>query len=151
MLSSAATGASFQWIDCANGNLPIAGETAATFTATANGNYALIVTQNGCSDTSACFTVLNIGAADNLAFLTSVSIYPNPSISGIFTVEISTLNSLSSELSIVNMMGELIYTGTILPNLNKKYVLDLSKYSAGVYFATVKTKDSKTMIRLVNQ
>ena len=35
----------YQWIDCDNGNQPIAGETNQTFTATENGNYAVIITE----------------------------------------------------------------------------------------------------------
>ncbi|MEI8204062.1 MAG: T9SS type A sorting domain-containing protein [Bacteroidota bacterium] len=48
-----ATGATYVWINC-NGNAPIPGQTQQSFTATAIDNYAVIVTQNGCPDTSAC-------------------------------------------------------------------------------------------------
>lgn len=70
--------ATYQWLDCDNGNAPIAGETAAVFTPSASGNYAVEVTSpSGCVDTSACtaFTS-NVGIGeDNLP---SFHIYPNP-------------------------------------------------------------------------
>lgn len=47
---------SYQWINCST-NQPIAGSTGQTYTATANGNIAVIVTKNGCADTSACMAV----------------------------------------------------------------------------------------------
>ncbi|MEL7424819.1 MAG: T9SS type A sorting domain-containing protein [Bacteroidota bacterium] len=43
----------FQWINCTDGSL-IPGETAATFTATSSGDYAVIITQGPCVDTSEC-------------------------------------------------------------------------------------------------
>src|SRR5690606_1382106 len=40
-LTSNANGATYQWIDCNNGFAPIFGETNQSFTASANGNYAV--------------------------------------------------------------------------------------------------------------
>jgi len=54
-LTADATGVGYQWLDC-NGYTPLAGQTFQCFTATAPGSYAVIVTQDGCSDTSSCFT-----------------------------------------------------------------------------------------------
>ena len=54
-LSADVAGATYQWIDCDNGNAAITGETAQTFDPTASGNYAVVVTLNGCTDTSACY------------------------------------------------------------------------------------------------
>jgi hypothetical protein len=54
MLTANATGAAYVWINC-NGRIPVTGATHQSFTATTQSNYAVIVTQNGCIDTSACF------------------------------------------------------------------------------------------------
>jgi hypothetical protein len=55
----------------------IPGATAQSFTALANGNYAVIVDMAGCVDTSACETVANIvGIHDPEA--SDVSVVPNP-------------------------------------------------------------------------
>ena len=53
-LMANATGAAYQWLDCDNNYSLIAGETNQSFTATANGSYAVEVTQNNCRDTSNC-------------------------------------------------------------------------------------------------
>ena len=70
------SGATYQWIDCATGNVPILGATQRSFRRTVQGSYAVIISQNGCSDTSRCISSEQVGlkseAADNL------SIYPNP-------------------------------------------------------------------------
>jgi hypothetical protein len=57
-LTSNANGASFMWIDCSN-NQPVIGQTSQSFTATVSGNYAVIVNQSGCIDTSACYLADN--------------------------------------------------------------------------------------------
>ncbi len=81
---TASSGQSYQWINCAT-NTPISGQTGQTFTPVANGNYAVIVTSSACSDTSACFAVTNLGLEDfNQPVV--VTIYPNPSADGIFTL-----------------------------------------------------------------
>ena len=59
-LTSNATSATYQWLVCP-GFTPIVGETNQSFTASANGDYAVAVTENGCTDTSACYTVIGIG------------------------------------------------------------------------------------------
>ncbi|MEN9302542.1 MAG: hypothetical protein RL264_971, partial [Bacteroidota bacterium] len=68
-------GASYQWINCSN-NQAIAGATNQSYTATADGTYAVIITFNGCTDTSACVTVENVDLIENPTF--SYNLYPNP-------------------------------------------------------------------------
>jgi Secretion system C-terminal sorting domain len=47
--------ASYQWIDCNNGNLPIEGETNQIFSPPTSGNYAINVSNSNCNLTSDCF------------------------------------------------------------------------------------------------
>jgi hypothetical protein len=75
-LTASATGASYQWIDCNDNNAPISGATTQTFTPAQNGNYAVVITVNGCSDTSACVAVTTVGLDDIKTDLFRV--YPNP-------------------------------------------------------------------------
>ncbi len=46
---------SYQWVNCNNGYLPIQGATQQNFTVQQSTNYAVIVNNNGCTDTSECF------------------------------------------------------------------------------------------------
>jgi len=66
----------YQWIDCDDPNNTLSNSTAQNYLATQNGNFAVIVTVNNCSDTSACVAVSNVGVFD-LAN-ESINIYPNP-------------------------------------------------------------------------
>ncbi|MFN6946056.1 MAG: hypothetical protein ACK4ND_13990, partial [Cytophagaceae bacterium] len=56
-LTANSTGASYQWLDCDNNYAIISGESGQNFTASATGNYAVEITKNGCTDTSACEAV----------------------------------------------------------------------------------------------
>lgn len=67
----------FQWINCADG-LPLPGETDATFVASTSGEYAVIITQGSCVDTSQCTSLCLV---DTELTLTAESIQvPNDSL-----------------------------------------------------------------------
>ena len=55
---------SYQWIDCDNDNTPVEGATERTFSAEDNGNYAVIITNGSCSETSAC-TFVDINSCNS--------------------------------------------------------------------------------------
>lgn len=74
------SGVSYQWIDC-NTNQAIAGETNQSFTPTAGGDYAVIITENGCTDTSAC--VNSTVSLDEFSSLDLI-VYPNPTSGNFF-------------------------------------------------------------------
>jgi hypothetical protein len=56
-LSANATGVDYQWLDCDNGEQPIAGADQQSFTPTTAGNYAVLISSGGCSEQSACVFV----------------------------------------------------------------------------------------------
>jgi hypothetical protein len=66
-ISANQTGATYRWLNCNSGYAFIPGETAQTFTPTINGSYAVEVTLNSCSDTSACvlFSSVSIRELEN--------------------------------------------------------------------------------------
>lgn len=77
-------GASYQWINCETNN-PISGETNQSYTATVTGDYAVIVYDGTCTDTSACVLVDFTGVDELNSQL--ITIYPNPTTKGTFTVQ----------------------------------------------------------------
>lgn len=77
--------AAYQWLDCNKAKAEIINERNQQFIAKENGNYAVIVSQNGCSDTSNCFLV-NLVSIPNQVVLNWLNLYPN-SNNGNFTIE----------------------------------------------------------------
>lgn len=106
-ITATETAASYQWVDCSNGFSTISGQTAQSFTPTQTGNYAVIVTKNGCSDTSACTNITissNFINENENEFI--VEVYPNPT-NGSF--EIKSDVDLLNELYIYSVSGKVLY------------------------------------------
>ena len=143
-LVSNASGANYQWLDCDNGNSVINGETNASYTATAVvGNYAVEVTQNGCTDTSACYLV-DQNYIDEFAHF-GVNIYPNPSSSSI-QIE---WNGAVTSIELTDVRGRLLQR-IEFAQVNSATV-DLSTYSSGVYFVTLETSEGRIVNDIIKQ
>ena len=121
---------SYQWINCAT-DTEINGETNATYNATANGNYAVIVTESGCSDTSNCFIVNNVGIDYLTNNIELIKVYPNPSTGKIY-LELDQSN-LTTEFRIFDVTGKQVMT--FLPTSTKMEIdLDLKPGSYFIHF-----------------
>ena len=97
--------ATYQWLNCGTGNTSIPNQSNQTFTPTVSGSYAVIVTYNGCSDTSTCVSITNVGVIENQ--FTNVKVYPNPT-QGLIQVELGNLSNTS--LTLYNSVGEIVFT-----------------------------------------
>lgn len=107
--SAAATPATYQWIDC-TGGAEIAGETGQSFTPTVTGDYAVIITDGACSDTSAC-TAVTVGGLTDIAANGGVEVYPNPS-NGTFNVSVVGVTTNAMSIEVLDMTGRIIETRT---------------------------------------
>jgi hypothetical protein len=65
----------YQWWNCTSSS-PITGQITPTYVPTANGSYAVIAIVNGCTDTSACVSVANVGIDEGATG--ALLIYPQP-------------------------------------------------------------------------
>ncbi len=141
-LISQAENATYQWMNCDNNQI-IAGQTGKTFTATENGSYAVIVTQNNCTDTSNCQIVDNIGVSkEELANQTSVT--PNPG-DGKFVV----LSGVRMErIDIFDNLGRFIKR--VEPNGLSTQV-DLTLVNKGIYLFRIETIEGIFIKRVVKQ
>lgn len=132
ILTAGQTGATYQWIDCNNGNSFVAGEINQSFIATVNGSYAVIVTMNGCSDTSICTTVNTNSIQENNLF-SKLSVYPNPS--GDIVIFTLTKELIGLDLIISDEKGRFVQS---VKSLEKEVEVSLANYAPGVYFVHVK-------------
>jgi hypothetical protein len=140
-LTANAIGVSYQWLDCSNGNSPIAGATSQTFTPIANGDYAVEVTDNGCTDTSACVTAATVGLDSNSLF--NISVYPNPT-NGEVNVNLGNLNNVT--INVYTMSGQLVFNEININDSNFKFELDAVK---GIYIIEVSVDEVKRQFKLV--
>lgn len=133
-LTSNATGADYQWLDCYNSLTPISGATAQTYSASTNGSYAVEITQNTCIDTSYCKLVNSVGIDQQTQH--TFSIFPNPTQYGVTINYSNTIDQ--GTLSIVDISGRVIYS-TKLTNTSSTSIPNLN-VGAGVYTVLVATR-----------
>ena len=127
-LISLASGVTYQWINCANGN-EISGATQQTFSPTQPGEYAVIVSADACSDTSACITVTTAGIAS--AKGSHFSMMPNPAAEHVY---IQTQSQKSFTVELMNMQGVTIKTQTFKGG---DQILDLQNIASGCYLLNI--------------
>jgi PKD repeat protein len=144
-LTAAASNATYQWINCTT-NLPVAGATSVSFTPSANGSYAVIVTQNGCSDTSGCKAIVSLGL-DQLTVSDLLAVYPNPS-KGIFVLYDQQAALSGQPVTVSNLLGEVVYVTRFT---DSKAWIDLSSATNGVYFVTIRSDFGNLVTKLMKE
>ena len=144
LLTANQTGATYQWIDCDNGNAIIPGETNQSYTATSvTGNYAVVLSTDICSDTSDCYMV-DLTSVEALVG-ESVSIFPNPT-DGSVTI---TWKGEVDRIEVTDAKGKLIKQ--VDQFSGNSYQLELVDYSAGVYFIHIESKYGRTVHDLMKR
>jgi len=143
VLTANATGVSYQWVDCNNGNAPIEGETNQSFTAMSNGSYAVIITDSNCPDDpvmSTCYEVTSVGLA-KLDQTVEVTIYPNPA-SSLVSIEIELESTAKVQVKIFNAVGMLIEDLGESNNLSTMIKYDVSNLPSGLYWVSFEFEGS---------
>ena len=141
LLSSTNTGLTYQWINCTTGSA-FPGANSSSFTASQNGIYAVISTNsNGCSDTSNCITITNVGM-DELSSA-PFTVLPNPVVN---QVNIAFEAAFTGELSITDMGGRLVCQSVV--NNQKEATIELS-VPQGIYFVNAYNQSGIKTVRII--
>ncbi|HEY4800590.1 MAG TPA: T9SS type A sorting domain-containing protein, partial [Bacteroidia bacterium] len=119
-------GATYQWLDCNNSYAVIPGATAQSYTAASSGNYAVTLTLNGCTDTSACVNIAVTGI-NYLASAAQLSVFPNPS-NGTFYIQ----STSEGVYKIVDEIGQTVQSLKL--NAANRYTIQIENLSNGIYF-----------------
>ncbi|MCX6258478.1 MAG: T9SS type A sorting domain-containing protein [Bacteroidia bacterium] len=144
-----ASPASYQWLICPTLEI-IYGQVYQTYTPVLNGSYAVIVTQNDCSDTSICYpmTVQNINDAGNPD---NIYVFPNPSSDFLF-IKSEGSHDVKYSILLTNSFGQVIlkeeYSRINSLALTK---LDIEKLQPGLYFLHVQADDVSQVFKVLKQ
>lgn len=136
----------YQWLNCGDNSI-IPGATGQSYTATQNGNYAVVITINACTDTSDCTLVDNITGINELATGNTISLYPNPAGS---MITIQTQQALKqATIRLVNMVGQVLLEQAGVSGTT--FTIDLSGFAAGIYMLEVSGNGNDIKAKVVKQ
>lgn len=125
---SVSNASSYQWLQCTNnGNsfAVIPNATAQSFTPSTNGSYACKVNKGGCVDTTACFTINDVGMLE--VDILQVTVYPNPAHD---VLQLSAVKNIQN-IVVVDVAGHQLM---MQRNMHDKNItLNISSLSAGMY------------------
>lgn len=138
---SATISAAYQWLNCNDANAPIPGETNQSFNVTANGLYAVEITMNGCTDTSACVSIASVGMhhAANAEYF---SIYPCPAKEWVIIKKSPSIKT--SSFSITDALGSIVLTGKLESETS---CISTNKLAAGIYIISIGANKQQLIIR----
>ena len=145
VLSSNAIGALYQWLDCKQNYLPIPNANSRFYTATKNGEYAVAVTENTCTDTSICLNINGLKIAKNNA-RNNILLYPNP-IEQTLSIQLEN-HCENIECTVKSLSGQTIQTFTIKDA--QTFDLEL-RCAAGIYILEIKTESVSASYKIVKK
>ena len=112
---------SYQWYNCSTSSI-INDETNQNFQPSSSGEYALIISNTNCYDTSECISYSHLNIKENAMDL--IKVFPNP-----FKNEIEVIG-YNGNIKILDVNGKVLFTTS--NQINTK--IDLSNLSLGIYF-----------------
>jgi hypothetical protein len=136
-LTANASGGTYQWLDCDNNFAVISGAINKIFTASANGNYAVAITQNGCTDTSLCYTITGVGI-EQLPDENIFKITPNPAHQK-FQIQLKG-HFKDPEIIISNLTGQVYHALPVVVNCVNEIELSTNDFAEGIYFVQLRSE-----------
>ncbi len=147
-LKAIAYPAEYQWMNC-EGSL-INGATNQDFTATSNGIYFAVITQNGCSDTSDCYSLIAVDVSNDYVE-NDILIFPNP-MDGLLNIEIKDGIKTDFKLLLTSVLGQKIIERYFKFNDSSSNMQwDLKNLSAGIYFLHIRSNKIERIIKVIKQ
>lgn len=137
-LLSNSIGTSYQWVDCNDSFSSLNGETNQSFTIPSNGNYAVIIDNGSCSDTSACYAINNFSLNSNTG-LNTIQIFPNPT-HGKLSIASDHYFSVQS-ISLLSLDGKIVLDVSST-SLNQS--IDVNNIPSGIYWLKI-VSDTEVM------
>ncbi len=147
-LTSFASNSTYQWLDCSNGSTPVSGATSQSFTPTKNGQYSVVVTGNeGCTDTSFCYSITGLTGVDGLITKNTVHLYPSPAQEQV-TIEMKQ-DLQNGRIQLMTLQGQILLQQTRLQG--KRFHMDISPFAAGIYVIKISEGDQVLKLKLTKQ
>ena len=140
------TATAYQWF--LNGNV-IPGAINKVHVATVNGVYTVQVANTAeCKSTSNNYTHFLVGL-ENIFANTKFMVYPNPTNTGLVTIQWQGLAVSNVTIYVTDMLGKLVLQNNLDVQSNDETSIDLSQHNGGMYFVTI-TANGQSISRKVS-
>ena len=146
-LTSAAAGAAYQWLDCDNGYMPVSGATNRSYTALVERDYAVVVTVNGCSDTSDCYHAAPPAGIGEKGAAFHPAAYPNPAGDWLY-IDLGAVCEQSA-VQLQDMNGRRLISDTY--RHTGVITLDMRGLPAAVYFVRLTAGDKQAVFKVTKK
>lgn len=135
---------SYQWLSCLNNEFAIiTGATDKTLTLTQNGDYAVVVSNAYCSDTSVCVSANTVGFSESVH--TGFEIYPNPS-DGFLYISTGKLKNING-IKLFDSQGSV--KEIIKVHSSEEYMKLQLPTKAGLYFIQLESEGQIHWFRVI--
>ncbi|MBI4645427.1 MAG: T9SS type A sorting domain-containing protein [Bacteroidia bacterium] len=126
----------------------IQGETDQTYTPVQNGDYFVIINQNGCfSDTSNLLTVTWVGISD-LTNNLRLKIYPNPVKNNI---SIISYDNNIKKVELIDILGNVLLVYKTHLDIQKTVNINIDEVPNGMYFIRLNTTDEIVIQKIIKE
>jgi len=142
ILTASTAGASYQWLDCDNDKSILEGETSQSLLAISTGNYAVEIMENGCTDTSSCYSVYTT-AIFNRTSEDQIVVHRGVDNKSIYIDLGDTY--LDIIYQVIDVNGRLIHTGTFKQTRLMEFSLE---EPPGIYFVTLNYDSRHTVVKI---
>lgn len=148
-LTADTSGGTYQWIDCANANSYINGAVNQNYTATINGNYAVVFSENGCADTSSCYIISSAGLMSN-SIENKISISPNPAHT-VLIISFELSNNKNAIVKLISSSGKTVYSQPIKKTVLGKYDLKIKtdNFANGLYYIVIENGYKQLLSKVI--
>lgn len=135
----------YQWVDCDNNyqNINNTMSNQQQINVVETGNYAVVINNNGCVDTSACVFVNFVSLFDN-PINAAIKIYPNPTNGN--TTFVNTLTE-DYNLVLLNQLGQTVLNHQNITTTNQN--INLAHLPKGVYVIQIIYNDYTVVKKLI--
>ncbi|MEN9522714.1 MAG: hypothetical protein RL065_1091 [Bacteroidota bacterium] len=133
------------WFDCKKDSIITTGT---TFTPTVSGNYAAIITNGLCSDTTSCYFIYITppsGIDNSVANNQWIKLYPNPASQEDVTLSIDCSTCKEIKFELMDMSGRILRTEDLT---NKKlFTIKRETIASGIYFVRLTNENGKQSMK----
>lgn len=141
-ITSNDTSASYQWYNCDNNSI-VSGETSQSYSPSSSGNYSVILTKNGCKDTSKCVFIKNDISIEEGEAYYELSVYPNPA-NNVLMID-GLPHTCQWKISLYNELGEMLYTD----KARKQLSIPVQNIENGVHILIISNSSGALQVRKV--